>query len=194
MNEKEQLKKTLNNKLEVLDDFFTNKARAESRGNASCFLNLQNQYGEELLEIKDSFLDEAILDNGIYVKLISTINELEKQYFDLNIDFEDIEELIQDSYASLSFNEKINILKPKQIEEFIEHLDDELQREVDKELFKYINQGFSKKEVEQIRLGLEAGIDVLKYADPKYSWFEMQVLRKILVNEKKKERELELNI
>lgn len=194
MNEKEQLKKTLNNKLEVLDDFFTNKARAESRGNASCFFNLQNQYGEELLEIKDSFLDEAILDNGIYVKLISTINELEKQYFDLNIDFEDIEELIQDSYASLSFNEKINILKPKQIEEFIEHLDDELQREVDKELFKYINQGFNKQKIEQIRLGLEAGIDVLKYANPKYSWFEMQVLRKILVNKKKKERELELNI
>ena len=194
MNEKEQLKKTLNNKLEVLDDFFTNKARAESRGNASCFLNLQNQYGEELLETKDSFLDEAILDNGIYVKLISTINELEKQYFDLNIDFEDIEELIRDSYASLNFNEKINILKPKQIEEFIEHLDDELQREVDEELFKYINQGFNEQEIEQIRLGLEAGIDVLKYADPKYSWFEMQVLRKTLVNEKKKERELELNI
>lgn len=194
MNKKEQLKKELYNKLEVLDDFFTNKARAESRGNASCFLNLQNQYGEELLETKDSFLDEAILDNGIYVKLISIINELEKQYFDLNIDFEDIEELIQDSYASLNFNEKINILKPKQIEEFIEHLDDELQREVDKELFKYINQGFNKQKIEQIRLGLEAGIDVLKYADPKYSWFEMQVLRKTLVNEKKKERELELNI
>lgn len=192
--EKEQLLKALNNKLEVLDDFFTNKARDESRGNASCFLNLQNQYGEKFLEIQDSFLDEAILDNGIYVKLISTINELKKQYFDLNIDFEDIEELIQDSYASLNFNEKINILKPKQIEEFIEHLDDELQREVDKELFKYINQGFNKQKIEQIRLGLEAGIDVLKYANPKYSWFEMQVLRKTLVNEKKKERELELNI
>lgn len=69
-----------------------------------------------------------------------------------------------------------------------------MQREVDKELFKYINQGFNKQKIEQIRLGLEAGIDVLKYANPKYSWFEMQVLRKILVNEKKKERELELNI
>ena len=194
MNEKEQLKKTLNNKLEVLDDFFTNKARAESRGNASCFLNLQNQYGEKFLEIKDSFLDEAVLDNGIYVKLINTINELEKQYFDLNIDFEDIEELIRDSYASLSFNKKIDILKPKQIKEFIEYLDYELESEVSRELFKYINQGFSEKEVEQIRLGLKAGIDVIKYADPKYNWFEMQVLRKTLVNEKKKERELELNI
>lgn len=187
MNEKEQLKKTLNNKLEVLDDFFTNKARAESRGNASCFLNLQNQYGEELLETKDSFLDEAILDNGIYVKLISTINELEKQYFDLNIDFEDIEELIQDSYASLSFNEKINILKPKQIEEFIEHLDDELQREVDKELFKYINQGFNKQKIEQIRLGLEAGIDVSKYANPKFHWSEMEEIKK-QIEEKSKKR------
>ena len=161
--EKEQLLKALNNKLEELNDFFTNKARDESRGNA-CFLNLQNQYGEEFLKIQDSFLDEAI------------------------------EELIRDSYASLNFNEKINILKPKQIEEFIEHLDDELQREVDKELFKYINQEFNKQKIKQIRLGLEAGIDVLKYANPKYSWFEMQVLRKTLVNEKKKERELELNI
>lgn len=90
--------------------------------------------------------------------------------------------------------DSFDIGQPKQIEGFIEHLDDELQREVDKELFKYINQGFNKQKIEQIRLGLEAGIDVLKYADPKYSWFEMQVLRKTLVNEKKKERELELNI
>lgn len=84
--EKEQLLKALNNKLEDLNDFFTNKARDESRGNASCFLNLQNQYGEELLEIKNSFLDEAILDNGIYVKLISTINEKKKEReLELNI-------------------------------------------------------------------------------------------------------------
>lgn len=164
MNKKEQLKKELYNKLEVLDDFFTNKAWAESRGNASCFLNLQNQYGEEFLKIQDSFLDEAI------------------------------EELIHDSYIGLNFDEKIDILKPKQIKEFIEYLDYELESEVSRELFKYINQGFSEKEVEQIRLGLKAGIDVTKYADPKYNWFEMQVLRKTLVNEKKTERDFELKI
>ena len=81
--EKEQLLKALNNKLEELNDFFTNKARDESRGNASCFLNLQNQYGEEFLKIQDSFLDEAI------------------------------EELIHDSYIGLNFDEKNRHFKTK---------------------------------------------------------------------------------
>lgn len=145
--EKKQLLKALNNKLEELNDFFTNKARDESRGNASCFLNLQNQYGEEFLKIQDSFLDEAI------------------------------EELTHDSYIGLNFNEKIDILKPEQIKEFIEYLDYKLESEVSRELFKYINQGFSKREVEQIRLGLKKGLDVSKYANPKFNWSQMAQIR-----------------
>ena len=83
---------------------------------------------------------------------------------------------------------KIDILKPKQIKEFIEYLDYELESEVSRKLFKYINQGFSEvdkyadpkfndNQMAQIRYGLEKGIDVTKYADPKFNWKQMLIIR-----------------
>ena len=53
---------------------------------------------------------------------------------------------------------------------------------------KYANPKLSDKQMEEIRWGLEDGLDVSKYADPKFNWKEMAEIRENLEAEKSAEK------
>lgn len=46
--------------------------------------------------------------------------------------------------------------------------------------------------MQEIRLGLQDGLDVSTYADPEFHWKQMKKIREGLENKKQKEPELEL--
>lgn len=41
----------------------------------------------------------------------------------------------------------------------------------------YLNKGFDTEQIEQIKLGIDAGVDVSKFASPQYAWFQMEEIR-----------------
>lgn len=56
-------------------------------------------------------------------------------------------------------------------------------KELELKMKSYEEQGFDDWQLYEIRKGLESGIDVSKYADPKFSDEEMAEIRKELTNE-----------
>lgn len=50
-------------------------------------------------------------------------------------------------------------------------------KEIEQAMKRYENQGFDIFQMEQIKWGLEEGIDVDKYADPRFNWKQMQEIR-----------------
>ena len=55
-------------------------------------------------------------------------------------------------------------------------------KEIDQEMKRYENQGFDYWQMDEIRLGLEAGVDVDKYADPKFNEYQMKQIQEGLEN------------
>ena len=126
------------------------------------------------------------------------IGDLEKEIEDKKHDIEEIkEDLLDDRIDLEEAKNKINELNKEieEIKEAIKNLEKNLIEEdreatkaspkvdkekVDKEMEKYINSSeiyFSFEQIGQIRLGLESGIDVSKYANPKLTDRRMEEIR-----------------
>jgi len=56
---------------------------------------------------------------------------------------------------------------------------DQINKEAIDDKLQYVTKGknFDNEQLTQIRYGLEHGVDVTKYADPKYSWRDMRNIR-----------------
>ena len=140
---------------------------------------LEEEIENKLNEIKDltEDLTESIHDEFIPSKLRDCdqedINTIKNYINQLN----ELKEEIKENQRTIANLEKDLIKQKKEAKKVSPKVD---KQKVDEEMKKYMN--FSKiylsfEQMGQIRLGLEAGIDVSKYANPKLSDKQMEEIR-----------------
>ena len=136
---------------------------------------LEEEIEDKLNEIKD--LTESIHDEFIPSKLRDCdqedINTIKNYINRLN----ELKEEIENYQRTIESLEKDLIKQKKEAKKVSPKVD---KQKVDEEMEKYINPSeiyLSFEQMGQIRLGLESGIDVSKYANPKLSDNQMQEIR-----------------
>ena len=141
--------------------------------------DLEEEIEDKLNEIKDltEDLTESIHDEFIPGKLRDCdqedINTIKNYINRLN----ELKEEIEENQRTIANLEKDLIEEKKEAEKVSPKVD---KQKVDEEMEKYINPSeiyLSFEQMEQIRLGLEAGIDVSKYANSKLSDKQMEEIR-----------------
>ena len=80
--------------------------------------------------------------------------------------------------------------KPKEGDEFDEHQLNEIQWGINSgiDIGLYSDPKFDVFQMDEIRLGLENGIDAATYADPSIPWWKMQKIRLRLQSDKKEQK------
>ena len=167
---------------------------------------LEEEIEDKLNEIKDltEDLTESIHDEFIPSKLrdcdqedintiknyINRLNELKEEIENYQRTIESLEkDLIKEEKEAKKVSPKVDkqkideemekYINPSEIYLSFEQMEQiRLGLEAGIDVSKYANSKLSDKQMEEIRWGLEDGLDVSKYADPKFNWEQMEEIRK----------------